>query len=270
MKKGLFHGEIPIFSAQQVAALRLSLAFLALLPFAIYYLPRTNRKKIFPIAMVGLFGNGIPAFLFTAAEEKLDSALAGVLNATTPVFAVVLGITFFRIRLKWLNYLGVAIGFAGACVAMLANGTNQFSADLWYAGLILIATTCYALSINLVRYYLREVHPMAVTSIAFFMIGIPATFWAFKCGSVQTLQHHAWGWNAFGYIAILGLVGTAFAVLIFNYLVRMTNAVYASTVTYLMPITSILWGLYFNEIINIWHVLGIGVILAGVYLSTRK
>jgi len=136
--------------------------------------------------------------------------------------------------------------------------------------MVLLATSCYALSVNIIRTYLNQVHPMAVTSIAFFVIGVPATFWALKCDSIQTLRQNPFGPSAFGYIAVLGLVGTALAVLIFNYLVRMTNAVYASTVTYLMPVTSIVWGLYFNEIINAWHGVGIAVILVGVYLSTRK
>lgn len=259
----------PVYTSEEVAALRISTAFLFLLPFGIYYLPTLKRKKIVPLLVSGLFGNTIPAFLFTAAETRMEPSLAGMLNSTTPIFTILIAIGFFGERFRPINYLGVALGFAGSAGLMLANGTAQLSGELYYSMLVLIATLCYAISLNTIRRYLTDMHPIAVTSLSFMLVGPPVTLYLFSTGFSATFFHHPSGLTSFGYVLLLGVLGTAVAVILFNYLVQISNAVFASTVTYLIPITAIGWGLLLQESVNAYHFGAMLLILAGVYLINR-
>lgn len=259
----------PVFSAFQVGALRISLAFLLMLPFALYHFKKVPRNKIFPIFCVGLFGNCIPAFLFTTAETELAPSLAGMLNSTTPLFVVLIAILVFKNKLSLINYIGLLLGFVGSALLMLANGTDEFYGDVGHSLLILIATFCYAISVNIIRNYLVGLAPIAVTSISFLFVGIPTTIYLLSTDFFQVLTQNPSGLASFGYVFLLAFFGTALAVLLFNYLVQLTNAVYASTVTYLIPITAIFWGLINNESINFSHVIGMLIILTGVYLINK-
>ena len=271
MKLGMYdkNGN-PVFSANQVGGMRMVLAFLTLLPFAIYHFPKVPKNKFLPILGVGVFGSAIPAFLFTNAETVVSSSLAGMLNATTPIFTVIIGLLVFGNKMKSINYIGVFIGLLGTCGLMLANGAGAFSGSLSHASLILLATTFYAISVNLIRNYLRDVHPFAVSSISFSFIGLPIFIWLMTTDVKVVFETNPNSTHAFLAICILAVIGTAMAVVLFNYLVRMTNAVFASTVTYLIPITSISIGAFLHEPLNAWHLVFMGVILSGVYLINKK
>lgn len=262
--------EKALLKPEHVAGLRISIAFLVLLPFAVYHFFKLDKSKLLPIIGVGVFGNGIPAFLFTASESGISSSLAGMLNATTPIFAVIISIVIFKTRLNLLNYIGIAIGFIGATWLMLAKGTDQLSAEMKYIGMVLLATFFYGTSVNLIRHKLAGVHPIAIASISFCFIGIPAFIWVLSDGVITAIHASPQHVMAFGYTCVLAVAGTAFAVIMFNYLVQITNAVFASTVTYLMPVVSIGWGLYEGEFFTYWYLLAIAVILLGVYLTNKK
>ncbi len=260
----------PVFSPYQVAAMRMSFAFWVMLPFAVYYLPRIPKENFLPLILVGMCGNAIPAFMFTTAEMHLAPSLAGMLNSTTPLFTVIIAALVFKNKFSRANYLGLALGIAGSAGLMLSRGTDEFYGEAAYAGLILIATFCYAISVNTIRNYLTGIHPLGVTSVSFFFFGVPLSIYLFTTDFVSIAQTHPHGYSSLGYIVLLAVFGTAIAVILFNYLVRITSAVYASTVTYLIPITAIFWGFMRSEVINIWHFLFMSVILTGVYLINRK
>lgn len=260
----------PLLSSETVAGLRISIAFLVLLPFALYHFRKVDPKKLWAIAGVGFFGNGIPAFLFTASEKGISSSLAGMLNATTPIFTVIIGILLFRLRLKPINYIGVLVGFGGAAGLMLSKGLGDLEAESAYIFLVLCATFCYGVSVNLIRFYLAGVSPVAIASISFTIIGIPTLTWLLSQNVLDQINATPAHWKALGYTTILAVVGTALAVIMFNYVVKLTSAVFASTVTYLMPIVALLWGLLAREYFTWWYAVSIVVILAGVYLTNRK
>lgn len=260
----------PVFSPFEVAAMRMSFAFWVLLPFAVYHFPKIPRNKYLPLLVVGLCGNAIPAFLFTTAETHLAPSLAGMLNSTTPLFTVCIAALVFRNRFSAANYSGLALGIVGSAGLMLANGTEDFHGDLGYSSLILLATFCYAISVNTIRNYLTGIHPFGVTSVSFLFFGIPMSFYLFSTDFIPKLQTHPSAHSALIYVIILAVFGTAVAVILFNYLVRITSAVYASTVTYLIPVTAIFWGFLRNENINWLHFASMGIILTGVYLINKK
>jgi len=275
MKLGMYdaNGNATV-SSIHVAGLRISMACLVLLPFAVYFLRKVPSGKLLPIFGVGFFGNCIPAFLFTASEVNngISSSLAGMLNATTPIFTVTIGLTVFGLKLRPVNYLGIVIAFVGAAALALipVPGKEQGSSQFIYILYVLIATFCYGISVNLIRYYCAGINPIAIASISFMFIGLPVGSWMLTQDVFHGLNENKEIWASIGYVAILAVVGTALAVILFNYLVQITNAVFASTVTYLMPIVALMWGIVRHEYFTAWYVLAIVVILAGVYLTNKK
>ena len=278
MKLGMYDlNNNPTINPFQVAGLRITMACLVLMPFAIYYFPKVPKNKLLPILGIGFFGNAIPAFLFTASEVNngISSSLAGMLNATTPIFTVIIGMTLFKLKLKPINYLGIIIAFGGSAALALIPipGSKAANSQFIYIVFVLIATCCYGMSVNLIRNYTATLNPIAITSISFLFIGIPVAIWLFSTQDIFTVIHSSKAHvTSFYFVAILAVVGTALAVILFNYLVQITNAVFASTVTYLMPIVAIIWGLLSSqqEYFTWWYVVAIVVILGGVYLTNRR
>ena len=254
----------------QVALVRISLATLSLAPVAVFHLKRVPRKSWLPIAFVGLFGSGIPPFMFAIAQTHVPSALTGIINATTPLFAFVIGIWFFGVAFHWLKGLGVLTGLAGSAILILYGTAGVSLEFIQYGLMILVATVCYGTSVNIIGKYLKEVPPLTITSVSFLIIGIPAIGLLFTTDIVARLESSAVAKESFGYVAILAVIGTALANFIFFNLAQRTTALFASTVTYLIPIVALIWGFRDGEPIGLLHVLGMILILAGVYLSSNR
>lgn len=265
MKKGLLG-----LSAMQVAALRISISMLALSPLLIRYLGRVPRNKVLPIFWVGLFGSGLPPFLFAIAQTRIDSALAGIMNAATPLFAFVIGIAFFAVGFHWLKLTGVLTGLAGAMVLVLYGSPNPSLESYSYGSLVLLATLCYGTSVNIIGRHLRDVNPLAITSVSFLMLGIPAIVFLFTTDFTARISASAISRESLGYVAILAVMGTATANILFFWLTQRTTALFASTVTYLIPIVALLWGVLDGEHIGAMHLLGMVLVLLGVYLSGSR
>lgn len=265
MKKGLL-----VYSHDEVAALRISISYLALLPFSIYYLKTVPKKNFKHLFVVGVFGSGIPAFLFTIAETQLSSALAGMLNSLTPFFTFILGVFIFKVAVQKEKTIGVIIGLIGAIVLVTSNGINVNNSQLSYSFFVVAATICYSISVNTIKKHLQNVHSVAITSISFLFIGIPAIIYLFTTNFVATTTLNLESSLAIFYIAILAIFGTALSIIIFNNIIKHTSALFASSVTYLIPIFAIFWGVVDGETINALQTIAIGVILIGIYFINRK
>ena len=151
MKRGL-----ESFSAPQVGALRISIAFLFLLPFAVHRIRRVKKEKLYIFAIAGLLGNGIPAYLFAEAQTGIDSQIAGILNSVAPLFTLLTGALFFGVRAKWFNVTGVFIGLAGAIGLLSADASGSFNNNFSKGAFVIIATILYATNINVVKKYLKK------------------------------------------------------------------------------------------------------------------
>jgi drug/metabolite transporter (DMT)-like permease len=263
MKKGLL-----VFSDVQVAALRLFIAFLSLVPFLFQALKKVSKKHIFPIVVMAFFGNGIPAFLFTKAQTQLDSSLVGILNSLVPLFTLLLGIYFFKSRPSKTNIAGVVLGLCGAVFLTLFTMGKGVEINN-YVLLVVLATVMYAISINVIKKYLQGIDALSVTALAFSIIGPLSAFYIFNTDFL-VLAKTDQGIEALLYIALLAVVGTSSAVVIFNKLISRSSAIFASSVTYLIPIIAILWGAFDGEIISMHHILAVAIILSGVYLVNKK
>jgi drug/metabolite transporter (DMT)-like permease len=269
MKKGLV-----VFSALELGAARVSVAAALLLPFALREIGRVERGRLKWLALSGTVGTLIPAFLFAYAETRLASGLAGVLNALTAVFALLVGALLFGQRLTGLRVLGIALGLVGTVVLMLLGGSGDkataASGSAWYGGYIVLATIGYGLSVNVIKHRLHALTPVAVTSLLLLIIGGPAlAYLLLGTGFVHKLATVPGAWPAFGYIALLATMSTAVATVLFNMLIQRSTTLFASSSTYLIPIVALAWGALDGEAFNLWHAAGMGIILAGVFIIHR-
>jgi len=263
MKRGL-----DVYSYTQVAALRLFIAFLSLTPFLLRAVKLVQKKHIIPIVVMALFGNGIPAFLFTKAQTQLDSSLVGILNSLVPLFTLLLGVYFFRTKPTKTNIAGIIIGLFGA--VFLTYSTMGGGVEINdYVFLVILATVMYAISINVIKKYLQDLDALSISSLAFLMIGPFSAIYIFNTDFL-VLSASSAGVEALLYIVLLAVVGTSLAVVIFNQLISRSSAIFASSVTYLIPIVAIFWGIFDGEKVTLIHLLSVVIILSGVYLVNKK
>lgn len=257
------------FDSMQTASLRIGFASLFLLPYAVKYIRKLRKNDVVPLLIAGFIGSFIPAFLFTKAQTRIDSALAGMLNSLTPVFTMVVGFIVFRINVRASQVIGIALGMLGA-LGLIASGNDVALSNInSYAFYIVLATVCYAFNINVVKTYLTHLNGAQITSLSFFFIGPWALAYFFTTDFMSVQDKAGWSLHL-GAIALLGILGTALAMLMMNTLIRYTSAVFASSVTYIIPIFAIGWGLLDGEVITLLHLLFMGVVLTGIYLINRK
>lgn len=269
MKKGMFdENRNMIFSDTQVGAMRMFLASLALLPFALKSVRKVTSWKVWLALMgSGFCGNFIPAFLFTFAEKGVSSGYAGMLNSFTPIFTLLIGFAFFKNRLTFLQLIGVLIGTVGIVLLSTSGDLEANTGTYIHVLAIILATFLYGISLNLIKYRLGHLKAIEITSLAFFTIFIPATISVFVFDVSTTLFSHPKGFEAFGFISILALVGTAFAVVIFSSIINNSSTLFASSVTYLIPIVAVLIGFMVNESINFMQIIAMIIILTGVFVA---
>lgn len=271
MKKAMFtNSGMPIFSDVQVGALRMVVAGLALLPFAIKAIRKINNLRTFVLlATVGLSGNFIPAFLFTYAETGISSGYAGMMNSFTPIFAIVIGVVVFKDRLTKNQTIGVSIGTVGVVLLMLAGRDLSVSGDWSHLGALIFATFCYGTSINVIKHTLKGLKSHEIASLAFFIVLLPSALIAWQFGAMDTFKTNPHALEGFTAIVILSVIGTAAALVLFNKLVANATIVFASSVTYLIPIIAVLIGLYFGETINSLQVGAMFIVIGGVFIASR-
>ena len=269
MKKGMFTtGGEQIFSSSQVGSLRMLLASAVLLPFAIQHLRKINSMKRFiSLAIVGFCGNFVPAFLFTYAETGLSSGLTGMLNSTTPIFTILIGFIIFKVRISTLQLIGISIGTIGVVLLMLAGKQLSMNGTWYHILAIVLATLMYGISLNTIKHALHDMRSVEITSLAFFILFVPALISSIYFGAFDTLGENKHAWTGFGYIAVLSVVGTALAVFVFNYVISYSSALFASTVTYFIPIVAVFLGVSFGETIGWTEIGAMAIVLGGVFTA---
>ena len=253
------------YSSEQVAALRIGMAYLFLLPFLLKYYQIDFKKYWKGLLGMGVFGNLIPAFLFTKAETGISSSLAGMLNALTPIFTVIIGWIAFSNKTGVFQLLGIVSGFGGALL-LLYNDESSKTSGANFAILVVAATLCYAISVNIIRKYLNDLGSTRATVWAFMFTGPVALIYLFSTNFMEVFNTHPQAVSSLGYTAILGIVGSALSVIAFNELIKLSGAVFASSTTYLIPVVAVMWGLFDGEIISWLQIAAIGVILGSVWL----
>ena len=251
------------YSAMQVGALRIFSATLFFVPFFIQ-----RRKHFLPgqwkyLLIAGLTGNMLPAILFSVAGQHLSSALSGMLNAFTPLFALIIGILFYAQKTNWKQIMGIVLGLIG-CIGLLVAGKG-FALDfnihaLW----VVLATLLYGINMHIVKTHLSNLHPLTSTSGIFMMIGPIALSLLALSGFFSVPMDEAHVWPLISGIG-LGLLGSAIGMLVFNQIIKWTSAVIASSVTYMIPIVALAWGTLDGESIYLSQITFMIILLLGIY-----
>ncbi len=267
----LMKNALKVYSASQVATMRMFFSFLFLLPLTIRNFHKVPVKFLLLITLVGLLGNGLPAILFANAQTKLSSSTAGVLNSLTPLFTLIVGVAFFKQYFSSTKITGIVIGMVGAIVLIVFKGNGSMETNYQYGSYIFLATLCYAWSVNLIKNYLHELPAIAISSMALLFIGPAYGYYLFAhTDFIYTTMHEVGAGQALGFVLLLALFGTAISLVLFNKLVQITTPVYAASVTYLIPIVALFWGFIDGEPISYIQLIGLVGILLGVYLANKN
>lgn len=254
----------------QLGAMRTMISGVILIAIGWRSFSKTNKKDWPWLAFSGLLGTFFPAFLFAYAQTEIDSAVSAILNSTVPLITLILGAVVFGISFSKRQLLGVIIGLSGAIGLVLAGMENNPQQNYLFAGLVLIACCCYASNVNIIKRYLQNIKPLAIATANFVFI-LPLAIIVFFAADGSTLELTSQPvLRSLGYIVILCLFGTVAAKIMFNKLVQMTSPVFASSVTYLMPVIGLTWGTLDGEDFSIWQGLATGVIIFAVILVTRE
>ena len=221
------------------------------------------------IALTSLFGTFIPAYLFAIAETKVSSSICSILNSLTPLNTLLIGAIAFGLNFRRSQIFGIVIGLLGTAVLIFNGEAQTASEDYSYAVFVLIATVCYATNVNLIKKYLSDVKPLSITTGNFLVMLVPALV-ILGCTDFTSKMSLSTTHTAMFYVMILGIVGTGVANVIFYKLIQVSSPIFASSVTYLIPIVACLWGLLDNEMLTPLQFLGAFIILIGVYLANKK
>ena len=254
---------------QELASLRIVAASIVLVPFAVTRIKRVERTNWKFLLSVGFAGSLIPAFLFALAQTQLESAVVGILNALVPLFTVIIAGVIYGHKHKMQVYGGVIVGFIGSVVLILAGNGGSLGGFNPYLLLIVLATIFYAINLNLIKEHLQNLKSLTITSISLMMVGPIAAVHLFFFTEFPTKLDVEILWPVI-YVITLGVMGTSVALIIFNQIVRLTNPIFTSSVTYLIPIVAIGWGLLDGESLVLTHYIGMVFILSGVYLANRR
>lgn len=257
-------------SSVQVGAVRILAASLFLSPIAIFKLKKLNWKTGRLLLVIGMVGSLIPAFLFAIAQTRIQSSLTGVLNALTPLFVIIMGAVFFQKKITKSTFLGIITGFAGTVALILGSSNGGISSVNSYALLVVLATIMYGINLNTIKYFLKNIDAITITSVSLLLVGPFAAVLLFSTDIVERVAENPDTVEGLIYISALGVVGTAIALVIFNYMVKITDPVFASSVTYIIPIVAIIWGVLDGESIFPVQYFGIILILAGVWLANKS
>ena len=265
MKRGLIS-----FTPEEIAAFRIVATTLVLLPFTGKHLKSFRGRDAKALFLTGLFGALFPYFLFVKAQTIIDSSLTGILNSTTPIFTLLFSVVIFKQNFKTLSLAGVITGFIGAAGLVAFGKADSFDWNSFtlYTVLPVLGASCYAMNVNIVKLYLQEMKPMAVTSLSFLSVAPFALIYLVFFTDFFSKMADAQSETVinFGYIVLLAVVGTAGAVVLFNNLIKKTGALFASSVTYMIPLVAIFWGVIDGESFTWIRFIFALLILAGVWL----
>lgn len=266
IKKGLI-GLTPL----QLGSYRIVISSIIIFLFGFKSLKGLNKKKWKWLAISGFLGSFFPSFLFAYAEIQVDSAIASVLNSLVPLNTLLLGYLFFKIKSNSFQIIGVIIGFIGAIFLILEGYAINPNNNYNYSVLIILATLMYAANVNIIKRHLNDIRPLTITVANFTTIIIPSLVVLIFSGGFDnvTISNSSF-FQSLGFVVVLSIFGTALAKILFNTLIQISTPVFASSVTYLMPLVALGWGILDSEFFSINQGLASLLILSGIYLSNKR
>ncbi len=254
----------------QVASVRIISSGVSLLPIAIFVFKSIPKSKIILVFISGVLGSFLPAYFFCIAEERIDSSLAGTLNALTPVFVIIMGALFFNMNTDRNKILGIAVSFAGSFLLYFAQPVFYKISTFSDVLLIIAATLCYGINLNLVGKFLKDIPSLNIVSVALSLNAIPASIILYYSGYFQQDIFAKKILIPTGYTILLGVGSTAAATIIFYMLIKRSGVVFSSMVTYAIPVVAIFWGIIYGETVGWKQIACLFIILSGVFIANRS
>ena len=232
---------------------------------------KTIKKKDWKwIVVSGFLGSFIPAFLFAIAETEIDSAVTSILNSLVPLNTILTGFAVFKISSTKRQVIGVVIGFIGTAILILEGAELNPQQNYLYAGFVIVSTLMYAANVNIIKRYLQDVKPLTIAVGNYVPIVIPALVILIFSGFFNQSNFNDSDFTiSIGYVVVLSFFGTAMAKVLFNNLVQISTPVFASSVTYIMPIVALGWGFLDGESFSALQGFATLIILIGVYLANK-
>lgn len=266
IKKGLIG-----LTAMQLGALRILFTAIFLFMMGFKTLKTIEKKDWLWVSLSGLAGTFFPVFLFAYAETEIDSSIASILNSLVPLITLLIGLLVFKIKIQAKQTLGVFIGLIGTAILIFQGANIQTDQKFFYNFLVILASICYGINVNIIKAKLQHVKPLAIATGNFAFMIIPTLIILATSDLLQaeTLSNPIVQ-ESMLYIVVLSLFGTAIAKVLFNTLVQISTPVFSSSVTYLIPIVAVMWGMLDGEKFTLMQVVGAFTILGGVYLVNTK
>tara|TARA_Y100001949_G_scaffold176564_1_gene190459 strand:+ start:2165 stop:3043 length:879 start_codon:yes stop_codon:yes gene_type:complete len=257
-------------SPYEIGSLRLTFAAVVLIPFLGKNFKEIKKKDYLILFISGIVGNVIPYFLYPIAQTNIDSATSGVLTSLTPFFALLIGVVFYKQNATKNNIIGLITGFVGTTILIIFSSQVGVIGNNVFGLFVVLATLLYGINLNLIKYHLNHLKPVTITSFSIVSI-LPVTFYILLSETpfIDHMNNYESYKLEFFYVFVLGFLSTSVATLIFYNLIKIKDTVFASMVTYLMPIVAIFIGIADGEIINIIQVGGMILILTGVFINSK-
>jgi drug/metabolite transporter (DMT)-like permease len=266
----LMKESLKVFSPMEAASLRLVFAMITVIGFAIPHFIKIEKSKMKHLVLSAVIAMGAPAFMFATAQGAgIVGSIAGILNALTPMMTFLIGILFFKQEMTSRKVIGLLIGFCGSATLILVNQKGSIEIN-FFAFLIILATVSYGLNVNYIKRYLSDVPSLQLSLITVSLVGVMGLCVLPTTDFMSKIMTHPNGRLALLQIATLGVLGTAVAQIVFNKMLSYTSALFASSITYFIPIVALLWGIFDQETLSLWHYIGMVMIIGGVLIMNKK
>lgn len=258
-------------SPLQLGSLRVIFTTMVLFILGFSSLKKIPKDKWKWIILTGYIGSFFPSFFFAFAQTEIDSGVAAILNSLTPLATLIIGVVFYKFIIDSKQILGVIIGLFGSFLLIYEGSTINPDQNFLFVGFIITSSVCYATSVNMLKAHLQDVPAVSIALGNFLCILPPALIILFYSGfmNINVIESPKVQ-NALFYIIVLSVFGSAFAKILFNKFVQIASPVFASSVTYTLPVVAVMWGLLDGETINFRQILATIVILIGVYFANRR
>ncbi len=267
----LIKKTLPVFDPFQIGAFRAGVSGLILAVIGIPVLRKMATKDVMWIGLAGLLGNFLVVFIFPFAQREVSSSFAGIINALDPIFTLLIGALLFGIRNKVIQYLGAVIGFAGALVLVYSSGEDSSSNHYFYIGILIIGAALYAISALIVEKKLMHISSIDLASSIYTFWMLPSLLILAFSGFFTEIDFtQSETFESLGYLVFLTVVSTTLVMFLFFKLVQDTSAVFASTISLLLPVVAVIWGILDGEKFTLWYALGGLLVLIGVYFIRDK
>lgn len=266
IKKSLEH-----FNPFQVGSLRVLIAGIILMPIAISNYKLFPKKHLKWLILAAFTGNFIPMFLFPIAETEVSSSIAGIINSMMPIFVIIVGALVWKFETTKKQIIGTLVSFSGVCILAFGGGDSG-AFKLIPILLLLLATLCYALSTTTVKSKLMEVSSTVLSAFIFsFVLFFPSLIALTSTGFFSEFSFSKDNLLGLMFVSILSIFGTGLAMMMNYRLLKVSSPLFASTVTLVMPIVAIVWGIIDGEKLTYIQFIGAGIIIGGlIFLRTNQ